>query len=131
MSESLFPGPSAVGQIAIPVSNLAASLAFYRDVLGLTFLFEAPPSLAFLQCGSVRLMLSGPGDGGSASAGDTVVYYRVDDLDAAHLAIQQRGWKFERGPQLVAPMPDHELWMAFLRDPDGALVGLMAERPLS
>jgi hypothetical protein len=26
-------------------------------------------------------------------------------------------------------MPDHDLWMAFIRDPDGHLIGLMMEVP--
>ena len=42
-------------------------------------------------------------------------------------AIVGRGATNERAPQLTAKMPDHELWMAFVRDPDGNLVGLMSE----
>jgi len=45
-----------------------------------------------------------------------------------HEAIVQRGARSERPPQLTARMPDHELWMSFLRDPDGNLIGLMEEK---
>ena len=35
------------------------------------------------------------------------------------------------GIESIAKMPDHELWMGFLRDPDENLIGIMAELPLS
>jgi methylmalonyl-CoA/ethylmalonyl-CoA epimerase len=118
-----------VGQLAIPVVDLERSLAFYRDVLGLRFLFRAPPGLAFLDCGGVRLMLAqaSPGEA-PASAG--VIYYRVRDLDAAYAKLQSRGAEFVEPPHRIARLADHELWMAFLQDPDQHLLGLMAERPL-
>jgi len=114
-----------IGQIAIPVSDVERAIAFYRDVLGMRFLFQAPPGLGFFDCGGVRLMLDGPAE---AQAGQSsVVYYRVDDLNAAHEALVARGVVFEAAPHLVAKLPDHELWMAFFRDPDGNLLALMAE----
>jgi methylmalonyl-CoA/ethylmalonyl-CoA epimerase len=124
-----FDGVTGVGQLAIPVADLERSLQFYRDVLGLRFLFQAPPGLAFLDCGGVRLMLSrAQEDEATPPAG--VVYYRVSDLNAAYEALRQRGAKFVDEPHLIARMSDHELWMVFLRDPDGHLLGLMEERPL-
>jgi methylmalonyl-CoA/ethylmalonyl-CoA epimerase len=120
---------TGVGQLAIPVADLDRSLAFYRDTLGLRFLFRAPPGLAFLQCGEVRLMLSqrAPGD---PEAGAGVVYYRVTDLDGAYTALRERGVRFVDRPHRIARLEDHELWMVFLRDPDDHLLALMAERPL-
>src|SRR4051812_8699029 len=115
-----------IGQIAITVSDVASATAFYRDVLGLRFLFPAGPNLAFLAAGSVRIMLTTPqghGEGGKNST----LYFKVDDLATAHAAIVSRGAVNERTPQLTAKMPDHDLWMAFVRDPDGNLVGLMSE----
>jgi catechol 2,3-dioxygenase-like lactoylglutathione lyase family enzyme len=47
-------------QIALTVSDVGRSTAFYRDALGLSFLFAAGPTLAFLDVGGVRLMLAGP-----------------------------------------------------------------------
>jgi predicted enzyme related to lactoylglutathione lyase len=121
-------GPaSEIGQIAVVVSDVAKASVFYRDVLGLKFLFSAGPNLAFLAAGSVRLMLTTPQGHGEAGK-NSILYFKVSDLAAAHAAIIGRGAKNERAPQLTAKMPDHELWMAFVRDPDGNLVGLMEEK---
>src|SRR5688572_6125659 len=120
------PALSDIGQIAITVRDVSVSTTFYRDVLGLRFLFAAGPNLAFLAAGSVRLMLTTPQGHGEAGKNSTL-YFKVDDLPATHAAIIARGAKNERAPQLTAKMPDHDLWMAFLRDPDENLVGLMSE----
>jgi methylmalonyl-CoA/ethylmalonyl-CoA epimerase len=125
-----YDGPLGVGQLAIPVADLGRALAFYRDVLGLRFLFQAPPGLAFLECGGVRLMLTlARADEAAPPAG--VIYYRVADLDLAYATLRSRGAAFVDEPHRIARLPDHELWMTFLRDPDGHLLGLMAERPLA
>ena len=118
---------SEIRQIAIAVSDVGAALPFYRDVLGLTFLFRPSPTLAFLAAGNVRIMLSTPQGAGTVGHNSTL-YFSVKDITAAHAAIVGRGAKNEREPQLVARMPDHELWIGFLRDPDGNLVGLMEEK---
>ena len=126
MSTPASPTLSEIGQIAIVVSDVATATAFYRDVLGLKFLFSAGPNLAFLAAGTVRLMLTKPE--GQAEAGkNSLLYFKTSDLGATHAAILARGAKNERGPGLVAKMPDHELWMAFVRDPDGNLIGMMNE----
>jgi len=116
-----------LGQVALTVSNVDAALGFYRDALGLPFLFAAGPELAFLQMGSVRLMLSTPQGHGAAGA-NSVLYFRVDALAESYAKLLARGARAESAPHLVARMPDHELWMGFVRDPDGNLVGLMEER---
>lgn len=118
---------SHIHQIAITVSDVDAALAFYRDALGLPFLFQPAPTLAFLQAGDVRLMLTTPQGAGAVGA-NSVLYFRVDDIVATQAALVARGATEERGPQLAARMPDHELWTGFLRDPDGNLVGLMEEK---
>lgn len=117
---------SDIGQIAITVSDVAAATVFYRDVLGLRFLFAAGPNLAFLAAGSVRIMLSTP-QGHGEPGKNSVLYFKVADIVPTHAAIVARGAKNERAPQLAAKMPDHELWIGFVRDPDGNLVGLMSE----
>jgi predicted enzyme related to lactoylglutathione lyase len=116
-----------IGQIAITVSDVAAAKAFYSDVLGLRFLFDAGPNLAFVAAGTVRIMLTLP-QGHGAVGHNSVLYFRVHDVAAAYESVCERGAKAEKGPELVARMPDHELWLAFVRDPDGNLVGLMEER---
>jgi predicted enzyme related to lactoylglutathione lyase len=116
-----------IGQIAITVSDVAKVLPFYRDILGLDFLFSAGPSLAFLTAGGVRIMLSTP-QGAGAPGANSILYFEVADIVAVHAAMVKRGAANERAPALTAKMPDHELWIGFLRDPDGNLVGLMEEK---
>ena len=120
---------SAVRQLRLVVEayDYDAAVAFYRDVLGLRFLFSAGPNLAFLQAGSVRLMLSPPEGGGQVGA-NSVLYFRVDDVEATQKAIVSRGAVNDTDPHLIAKMPDHELWIGFVRDPDGNLIGLMEEK---
>lgn len=126
MSDAPAPPPPGLGQLAITVSDVAAARTFYRDVLGLAFLFDAGPNLAFLQAGAVRIMLSVPQGQGEAGK-NSVPYFTVTGIVDAYRAITARGATAEREPGLTAKMPDHDLWMAFVRDPDGNLVGLMEE----
>lgn len=114
-------------QIAITVAELERALPFYRDVLGLKFLFSAGPNLAFLSDGSVRFMLSTPQGAGQAGA-NSPLYFRVPEIESSYAAITGRGATPERPPQMAARMPDHQLWIAFVRDPEGNLIGLMEER---
>ena len=119
-------GLSQIGQIAVPVSDIDRAVAFYRDVLGMKFLFQAPPGLGFFDCAGVRLMLDAPAKAQGAT-GSSIIYYKVPDLEAAYAALSARGIVFETKPHLIAKLPDHELWMAFLRDPDENLLALMSE----
>jgi methylmalonyl-CoA/ethylmalonyl-CoA epimerase len=120
-------GLSQIGQIAVPVTDIERAIEFYRDTLGMRFLFQAPPGLGFFDLGGVRLMLDGPAQ---AQAGNSsVIYYKVPDLQAAFTTLAERGVQFETEPHLIAKMPDHELWMAFFRDPDENLIALMSEVP--
>ena len=116
-----------LGQIALTVRDVERSLTFYRDALGLPFLFAPAPTLAFLMIGPVRLMLSTP-EGEHGPGGNTVLYLRVADIEAEHAALAERGVTFIDAPHLVARLPDHELWMCFFRDPDEHLLALMCER---
>jgi methylmalonyl-CoA/ethylmalonyl-CoA epimerase len=117
-----------LGQVALTVANVAGSTAFYRDAVGLRFLFAAGPSLAFLDLGNARLMLSRP-EGEFTPGSGTVLYLRVSDIVGAHGAMRARGVPFVDEPHLVARMPDHDLWMCVFRDPDGHTLALMSERP--
>lgn len=118
---------TGLAQVAVTVSDVAKSLAFYRDILGLTFLFSPGETLAFVQAGEVRIMLSTP-QGSGTPAANSILYFSVTDIEQAHASFVSRGASSERAPQLAAKMPDHELWIGFLRDPDGNLVALMEER---
>ena len=116
-----------IGQIAITVSDLEKAVAFYRDALGMKHLFNAPPSLAFFAAGNVRLMLGRPEKPDSERVG-CALYFKVADIQAAREALAARGVAFEVEPHRLAKMPDHELWMAFFRDPDRNLLALMCEK---
>ena len=115
-------GLAHIGQIAITVSDIEKSVAFYRDALGVRFLFQLP-NLAFFDCGGIRLMLTLP----EGAAGNSVIYYKVDNIQQAFDTLSSRGVPFEGKPHLIAKMPDHDLWMAFFRDPDRNLLAMMCE----
>lgn len=121
------PSISAVGQIALTVGDVAVAKRFYVDVLGLTPLFDAGPNLSFIAVGGVRIMLS-TSQGAGEVGRNSVLYLKTDALTSFYDLVIARGAKAERSPQLTAKMPDHELWIGFVRDPDGNLVGLMEER---
>lgn len=112
-----------IGQIAIGVSDPARAKDFYQNTLGMKLLFEAG-SLAFFQCGEVRLMISPS----NAPPGErTILYFPVPDIHQAHVALLERHVEFIQPPHMAARMADHELWLAFLKDPDGNTLGMMSE----
>ena len=119
-------GLSEIGPIAVPVSDVDRAIAFYRDVLGMQFLFKAPPGLGFFICGGVRLLLDEPAKKQDKNY-SSIIYYKVPDLQSAYKILLARGVNFEQKPELVANMPDHEVWMAFFRAPDANLLALMSE----
>lgn len=118
---------SDLGQIAITVGDVAQAKGFYHGILGLKFLFDAGPHLAFLAAGPVRIMLTTPQGSGTVGK-NSILYFKVTDAVETYAAFVAAGATPERAPQLTAKMPDHELWIGFLRDPDGNLVGLMEEK---
>ena len=122
-----FPGLSRIGQIAVVVHDLARATAFYRDTLGMPFLFEAPPKMAFFDCGGIRVMLSLP-EGAEFDHPGSIIYYAVDDIHAAAAALESRGVVFDAPPHVVARLPHADLWMAFFRDPDRNALAMMSER---
>ena len=128
MSEN--PGITSIGQIAIAVSDITTSRDFYQNTLGLKLLFEAPPGLAFFECGGVRLMMTTL-QGEESDHHTSVIYYKVDDIETATNQLKAKGITFIQEPQLTAKMEDHDLWIGFLRDPDQNLIGIMAEIPFA
>ncbi len=115
-----------IGQVAVTVTDLARSRSFYQNVLGMHFLFEAG-SMAFFQCGKIRFAI-GASDKPISPSG-SIVYFRVADIHSTHELLAAKGVDFIQQPHLVAKMADHDLWIAFLRDPDGNPVGLMSQAP--
>src|SRR3989442_15842963 len=47
------PTLSRIGQIFVNVKDLDRAISFYRDTLGMQFLFRAPPNMAFFDCGGI------------------------------------------------------------------------------
>ena len=117
-------GLARIGQIAVTVGNLERAVTFYRDTLGMPLLFQVP-NMAFFDCGGIRLMLSLAEKQGEIFS--SVIYYKVDQIQQAYEVLSSRGVELEAKPHLIAKMPDHDLWMAFFRDPDRNLLALMCE----
>jgi methylmalonyl-CoA/ethylmalonyl-CoA epimerase len=115
-----------LGQLGVTVKDLEMMTAFYRDTLGLTFLFTAPPGMSFFDLGGVRLMLSLP-EKGAEDAHGSILYLDVADILAAHSALLARGVAFESQPHVVHRYPGGELWLAFFHDPEGNALALMSE----
>lgn len=117
---------STIGQIAMVARDVGRATAFYRDTLGMTFLFEFP-GLAFFDCGGVRLMISRAEKPEFDHPG-SVLYFKVPDIDRAYEDLRSRGVPFRDAPHLIAKLPDHELWMAFFDDTEGNTLALMHEK---
>jgi predicted enzyme related to lactoylglutathione lyase len=118
-------GLSQIGQIAINVHDTTRAVAFYRDQLGIRFLFSAG-QLAFFDAGGIRLMLTPP-EKPEFDHPASILYFKVPDIQQAHATLSERGVKFEDTPHMIARMPDHELWMTFFRDSENNLLSLMCE----
>jgi predicted enzyme related to lactoylglutathione lyase len=122
------PGLSRIHQISMRAHDVDRAVTFYRDALGLPFLFAAPPRLAFFDCAGVRLMLSTPEPGFDHPG--SVLYFAVDDIRAAHAALTSRGVAFRSEPHKIATLADREVWLADFEDTEGNSLALMAEPKL-
>ncbi len=118
---------SDIGQIAITVRDVAVSKRFYGEVLGLKPLFDAGPNLSFFAAGTVRIMLTTP-DGAGEAGKNSVLFFKTPAIDATYETLIARGATPGTKPRAIAKLPDHELWVGFVKDPDGNMVGLMEER---
>jgi catechol-2,3-dioxygenase len=118
---------SSIGQISINTHDVKRAKEFYRDVLGLKFLFEAG-NMAFFDCGGIRLMIAPP-DRPEIDHPGSILYYRVADIQSSYEILVARGVTFDEKPNFVAHLEHHDLWLAFFRDPDDNIIGLMSEVP--
>jgi methylmalonyl-CoA/ethylmalonyl-CoA epimerase len=117
---------ASIGQLMIPIDDFERGVAFYRDVLGLPFLFAAPPQMAFFMCGNVRLLV-GVTPGGTQAQRGSAIYFRVPDIHATHASLREKGVEFLAAPHVVHRTAQSELWLAEFRDADGNQLALMAE----
>jgi catechol 2,3-dioxygenase-like lactoylglutathione lyase family enzyme len=118
-------GLAEIGQIAISVQDLERAVPFYRDKLGMQYLFTAS-NLAFFDCAGTRLMLSTP-EPGQAHSGNSIIYFTVGNIDTAYRELAGRGVSFDDQPHIIANMGTYDLWMAFFRDSEHNLLGIMSE----
>jgi predicted enzyme related to lactoylglutathione lyase len=115
-----------IGQIHISVDDLPRAVAFYRDVLGMSFLFEVPGQpMAFFDCGGVRLYLGKPENESFRS--NPLIYYKVSSISNAYQALVERGVQFISEPHIVHSTATLDLWMTDFHDPEGNVLVLMSE----
>ena len=114
-----------IHQISMRVHDVDRAVRFYRDILGLPFLFAAPPRLAFFDCGGVRLMLSTPEPGFDHPG--SVVYFSVEDIHRVHETLKARGVVFRSEPHSIARLADREVWLVDFEDTEGNPLALMSE----
>ena len=115
-----------IAQLLIPISDFDAGVAFYRDTLGIPFLFAAPPQMAFFNCGGVRLLVGVMPPGQEAQRG-SAIYFQVQDIHAVFSSLKDDGVSFKAEPHVVNRTPRSELWLAEFVDPDGNQLALMSD----
>ena len=115
-----------IGQLLIPVEDFEKGTAFYRDVLGIPFLFSAPPQMAFFNCGGIRLLVGVMPAGEKAQRG-SAIYFQVEDIQAVFSELNAKGVRFRAEPHVVHRTPKSELWLSEFSDPDGNQLALMSE----
>jgi DNA-binding CsgD family transcriptional regulator/catechol 2,3-dioxygenase-like lactoylglutathione lyase family enzyme len=122
MDEALKLGP--LGQIARRVKKIAEARHWYGEILGLTHLYSFG-DLAFFDCGGTRLFLS---QDAAEEQNESILYFRVPDIRAAHAGLAARGVEFINAPHMIHRHEDGtEEWMAFFKDNDGRPLAVMAQ----
>ena len=120
---------SSIGQIAVNVHDLEKATAFYRDTLGMKFIFQVPNMMSFFALGETRLMLAIP-TSPEYDHPSSVIYYRVADIHEAHAALMAQNVQFSENPHSVGQIGNVDVWMAFFEDVDGNTLAIMSEIPL-
>ena len=121
---------ATIGQLMIPIEDFDRGTAFYRDTLGLPFMFAAPPQMAFFMCGSVRLLVGVTPPGQKAQRG-SAIYFQVRDIKGVHASLNAKGVRFLAEPHIVNRTPKSELWLTEFNDPDGNQLALMSDVPVA
>ncbi|HEX3533658.1 MAG TPA: VOC family protein [Gemmatimonadaceae bacterium] len=128
MPDAAPPILQRIKQVAVPVTDIREAARFYRDALGLTHLFDAPPALSFFDCGGVRLMLAGPeAQGKDGAEQHPVLFYDVSDIKKTHAKIKSAGAKAIEEPHIIARMNGREIWISSVSDGQGNVVSLMSD----
>jgi methylmalonyl-CoA/ethylmalonyl-CoA epimerase len=119
-------GLDRIGQIHVAARDLDRAVTYYRDVLGMKFLFQVP-NMAFFDCGGIRIMLGVP-ESEKFDHPASILYYTVGDIDHAHTELRQRGVNFVSAPHKIADLGVKELWMGFFEDSEGNTLAVMCEK---
>lgn len=114
-----------IGQVAVPVNDLDQAVQFYEEVLGLPLLFNTG-TLAFFDCGGVRLLLSLPEKEEFAHS-SSILYFQVSRIHEAYEEMKRKGVSFIDEPHVVAKMEQTETWMTFFTDTQGNTHALISE----
>ena len=114
-------------QVAVSTADLPRAVAFYRDTLGLPFLFEVS-GMAFFQVGAVRFMVGDAGPGFKPSKG-SVLYFDAPDLPTLAHALEAKGVRFLEAAQTLQQTDAGDLMLRAFRDPDGNHLALMGVVP--
>jgi DNA-binding CsgD family transcriptional regulator/catechol 2,3-dioxygenase-like lactoylglutathione lyase family enzyme len=113
-----------IGQIARSVADVRTAERWYRETLGLEHLYTFG-NLAFFDCGGTRLMLT---QGEAPPGTESLVYFRVPDIEQAHEELKRRGVEFSNAPHMIHRHSDGtEEWMAFFKDPEGRPLAIMSQ----
>jgi len=120
---------ATVTQLLVPIDDFGRGVTFYRDVLGLPFLFAAPPQMAFFQCGAVRLLVGVTPAGQNVQRGSQI-YFGVKDIQSVYSSLNIQRVQFKAPPHVVSRSAASEVWLAEFVDPDGNQLALMSEAAL-
>ncbi len=119
------PLVTGVDFVSIPTSDLAASMEFYGDVLGLerSSVWQRPghePVGAEFETGSLTLaLLASASLGLEVRANNHPIALRVDDVEAARSELESRGITFK-----ADTLDSGVCHQAFFEDPDGNALAL-------
>ncbi len=113
-----------VGQISRTVRDIKQAEAWYGTVLGLPHLYTFG-TLAFFDLGGTRLYLT---QESAEPKNESILYFVVPDIAAAHAELKSRGVEFSEAPHLIHTHGDGtQEWMAFFKDPEGRPLALMSQ----
>jgi len=122
---------TGLAQVAQYAQDLDRAAAFYERLLGTPPLARFdPPGLLFFGLGDgTRLLL----EEGASSA---MLYLKVDDVPTRIEELRAEGVVVEAEPHIIFSHTDdslgpagHDEWMAFIRDSEDNLVGLVSHAP--
>jgi lactoylglutathione lyase len=113
--------------LMVNVSDMARSVAFYRDTLGLRLKFESPEWTEF-DTGTTTLALhrapcpdAKPAGFTGPMAGSCSFGFSVEDLDATCRGLQSKGTRFLMPPTL---REEEGIRLAVFLDPDGLAISI-------